>query len=352
MSLEKLTIDEGSTIKQAIKKLDEGGERTVFVLNAKGVLIGIMTDSDIRRYILKSGDLNAPIKSGYNKNPLVIRAGFDIEEAKTLMIEHKKEIIPVIDAKGRLVDYIKWNHIFGNDRKKAASLNVPVIIMAGGKGTRLDPFTQILPKPLIPVGDKPIVELIMDSFHEFGAKDFYLTVNYKGEMIKSYFDHAKTPYSIDYIWEKEFLGTAGSLTQIPKKIKGTFVVSNCDILVKTDYGDMIAFHKNNGHLLTVVGSLQHIRIPYGVLDYKKGGTLKAINEKPEFDMMVNTGLYVLEREALSFIPKGREFNMNELITQILDAKRSVGVYPVSENAYADIGQWEEYKKTIKKFSVE
>lgn len=352
MSLEKITIHPESTVKEAIKKLDRGGERTLFVINKKGILIGIMTDSDIRRYILKSGDLNLPIKHCYNKNPLVLSAGFDLEYAKKLMINESKEIIPIIDEQGRLVEYLTWSHAFGETQRKAAHLDIPVIIMAGGRGTRLDPFTQILPKPLIPVGDKPIVEIIMDNFHEYGIEDFYLIVNYKGEMIKSYFDHSKVPYNINYIWEKEFLGTCGSLAQIPRKIKGTFIVSNCDILVKTDYTDMVAFHKNNGHALTVVGSLQHYRIPYGVLEYKKGGNLKAINEKPEFDMMVNTGLYVLETSTLAYIPKGREFNMNELITLLLAEKCSVGVYPVSENAYADIGQWEEYKKTLKKFAID
>lgn len=350
MSLEKITIGPESTIKDAIKKLDKGGERTLFVVNKRGMLIGIMTDSDIRRYILKSGDLSLPIKHCYNKNPLVLSVGFDIERAKKLMIKESKDIIPIIDEQRRLVEYITWAQAFGAVQRKAAHLDIPVIIMAGGRGTRLDPFTQILPKPLIPVGDKPIVEIIMDNFHEYGIEAFYLIVNYKGEMIKSYFDHAKVPYNIYYIWEKEFLGTCGSLAYIPSKIKDTFIVSNCDILVKTNYAEMVAFHKKNGHSLTVVGSLQHYRIPYGVLEYKTGGKLKAINEKPEFDMMVNTGLYVIEPDVPRLIPKGKEFNMNELINMLLSRKLSVGVYPVSENSYADIGQWEEYKKTLKKFA--
>ena len=170
-------------------------------------------------------------------------------------------------------------------------------------------------------------------------------------MVKTYLDSVPKEYKMNYIWEKKFLGTAGSLKLLPKSIKNKFMVSNCDIIIDADYGDLLRFHVDNDNLLTVVGSIQHYRIPYGIVNFKKEGRIKNIQEKPEFDFMVNTGMYVLSREVINFIPDDRPFDMTDLIEVLLKKKKKMGVYPVSQKSYIDIGQWEEYKKYFEKFLI-
>ncbi len=218
MDLNSLTIGLDCTVKTALKMLDRGGERTLFVVDEDFLLLGIITDSDIRRYLIKDGDLQKTIEGVCNRKPTVISESTSTEQAKALMLKLKREIIPIVDDDGKLKSYITWDHVFGEKSMSKASLNVPVVIMSGGKGTRLDPFTRILPKPLIPVGNKPMLEWIMDKFGEHGISDFYLTINYKGEMIRSYFDYANHDYNMNYIQEDSFLGTAGSLKLLPAGI--------------------------------------------------------------------------------------------------------------------------------------
>jgi len=172
--------------------------------------------------------------------------------------------------------------------------------MAGGEGTRLYPFTKILPKPLVPIGDKPILEIIINRFYEYGCTNFNLSVNYKSNIIKAYFSDFKHNYKINYIHEKKPLGTAGSLHILQNRIRKTFFVSNCDILIDADYADILKFHKQSKNKITLVTSMKHFTIPYGICEIGDGGALKNINEKPEQDLLVNTGLYVLEPEVLLF----------------------------------------------------
>ena len=349
MDINKISIGLGVTVKEALKKLDRGGQRTLFVVDGRKKLLGLVTDSDIRRHMLRNGLLTDSLKKCYNSKPTVMGMDYDIAQVKEIMLSHKWELIPIVDSKGRLEDFLSWERVFDDSvTKRADKIGIPVVIMAGGKGTRLAPFTHILPKPLIPIGERPVIEVIMDRFNDFGVDNFFLTINYKGDMIKSYFENSACPYKINYIREKKFLGTAGSLRLLPKRAGQTFFVSNCDVIVETDYADVLEYHRENGNAITLVGSIQHYRIPYGVLNYGKGGKLKTIKEKPEFDMTVNTGLYVIERSALEHIPKAKQFDMNELINVLLKEKESVGVYPVSEKSYVDIGQWEEYKKSMDK----
>jgi dTDP-glucose pyrophosphorylase len=349
MKLENLTVGPGEVIKNALKKLDQGGERVLFVVDEGMHLLGLVTDSDIRRFILREGSLHDPLSNCMNPSPTMLTESFDPEEARTIMLASRREIIPIVGDDRTLLGYVTWAELFGKDQRTQEPIDVPVVIMAGGKGTRLDPFTKILPKPLIPVGDQPIVEVIMDRFGAHGVREFYLTVNYKGEMIKSYFDNVASDYLISYVWEKQFTGTAGSLRLLPSSVGETFFVSNCDIVVKANYASILRFHRESKNLVTVVGSIQHYRVPYGILEYEKGGRLKKIVEKPEYDMVINTGLYILEHRALASIPDAEGvFHMTDLIHKLMAHGDNVGVYPVSESSYMDIGQWEEYRKTVGK----
>lgn len=351
-AVEKLLIHQDATIKNAMKQMDLGAEKTLIVIDQDRRLLGALTDGDIRRFILRTGTLNGTVRDCFNDNPLFILEGTDPGHVKKLMIEKKVELIPVVDRDMRIVDLMIWNRLFNGHGEQAeiSQLDCPVVIMAGGKGTRLEPFTRILPKPLIPVGEKPIIELIMERFREFGIEDFYLTVNYKGEMIKSYFDNVKVDYRLHYIWEKEYLGTAGCLRYLPDNFADDFIVSNCDILLDVNYREVFDFHRENGNALTIIGAIQHVVVPYGVLEFSGNGILSRISEKPEFDVTISTGVYIFNRSALEHIPTNARFDATDLMDSLIRSGKKVAVYPISEKSFVDIGQWKEYRRNIAQFT--
>jgi len=344
-SIDKLLIGLDHDLMQALRRMDQGSEKILVVVDRSSCLKGVLTDGDIRRHILKKGSINGIVQDCYNPNPIFIMQGDSLEKAKGIMISRRIDAIPMVDSKKRVVELVTWNFLFQKKQKNKKKLSCPLVVMAGGKGNRLVPFTHILPKALIPIGEKPIIEMILQKFYEYAVDHFYIVVNFKGEMIKSYFDNAQLAYQISYIWEKEFLGTAGSLRLLPKKFPETFIVSNCDVIVQANYPDLIDYHHKNGNVLTILGSLQHHVLPYGVIEFTSHGIIQALKEKPSYDVTINTGVYVLDKSILRYIPKGF-FHMTDLINILLREKRNVGVYPVSEKSYADIGQWEEYKKNV------
>jgi NDP-sugar pyrophosphorylase family protein len=244
-----------------------------------------------------------------------------------------------------------WVDFFEKAQRISKSLKLPVVIMAGGEGVRLAPYTKILPKPLMPIGDTPVVEMIIDRFSRYGCNDFYLSLNYKANLIKAYFSDFEHKYKINYILENKPLGTAGSLHLLKTKIRKTFFVSNCDVLIEADYADMLKFHSEKKNKITLISSMKNFTIPYGVCEIQRGGILKNIHEKPEHDFLVNTGMYILEPAVLADIPANRFYNMTDLINDYLEKGEKVGVYPVSDKAWLDIGQFEALSETLKKFEV-
>lgn len=349
--INRISINPKTLIKESLKKIDESGIGNLFVCDNNGSLLGSLTDGDIRRRILQTGNLQEEIVHCFNRNPVYVMDGnYTQEEVKDLMLKRTIEAIPVINNDEKIVGVLFWKDIFQGKTFLPNKIDVPVVIMAGGKGERLNPFTKILPKPLIPVGEKPIIEIIIDRYVKYGVNKFYVTLNYKGEMVKIYFDSIEKTYDIEFVREDHYLGTAGSLKLLTHSIGETFIVSNCDIIVEVNYSDLMKFHNKNRNVLTVVGSITHHKIPYGIINFKKEGRISNIQEKPELDFMVNTGVYVLSREIIDFIPEGVNFDMTDLIDEVLRQKKNVGVYPVSQKSYMDIGQWEEYKKHFEKFS--
>ena len=343
--ISKIRVNPETLIKNSLKKIDESGIGNLFVCDENGSLVGSLTDGDIRRRILQTGNLQEEIVHCFNRKPVyVVEANYTQEEVKELMLKRTIEAIPVINNDGKIVDILFWKDIFQGETFLFEKIEIPVVIMAGGKGERLDPFTKILPKPLIPVGEKPIIEVIIDNFVKCGVNQFYVTLNYKGEMVKIYFDSIEKDYNLEYVYEKNSLGTAGSLKLLTHSIEETFIVSNCDIVVEANYAELLAFHSKSRNLLTVVGSIKHHKVPYGVINFEKEGKVSNIQEKPEFDFTVNTGVYVLSKEVIDFIPEEKHLDMTDLINNLLKSGKNVGVYPVSEKSYMDIGQWEEYKK--------
>lgn len=344
-----LLIDKASDLVTALKKMDEGAEKILFVVEDEDKLYGTLSDGDIRRWILRTGELTGVVSNFCTLSPIYVEANYEIASVRTTMRQKKIEAIPVLDKEKRILDVMLFENVFDGKKSKFANkgLDIPVVIMAGGKGTRLDPFTRILPKPLIPVGNKAIIEYIIDKFREYRISDFYLSLNHKSKMIQYYFDELKPAYNVTYIIEDKPLGTAGSLKYLQDKIDGSFFLTNCDIIVEGNYADILEHHLSRNNDLTIVASMRHYEIPYGICEIENGGDLKEITEKPEYDLLANTGLYLLKSETLNYVPENTFYHITDLIEALKQDGRRVGVYPISEQSWIDIGQWTEYKNNVK-----
>ena len=218
--------------------------------------------------------------------------------------------------------------------------------MAGGKGSRMEPFTKVLPKTLIPINEKPIIEHIIEQFTNVGCLNYYLTVNYKGKILKAYFEELQPNYNVSFVDEKDPLGTAGSLQYLRGKFDKPFFVTNCDIIIKTDFTSLYEFHRKGGYDITLVASAKEYIIPYGTCELNGKGHLSHINEKPKYDFLINTGLYILNPNILELIPKNKFYHITSLIEDAKKKGKKVGVFPIDDEAWIDVGQWAEYQKAV------
>lgn len=350
-----ILVYETISVKETLKKLDQTAEKILFVVDQNNRLLGTITDGDIRRYILRGKNLTDNIQKVYNKQPISLKhSEYSISLVEKILVEKKIDVIPLLNKNKQVIDYVTWNQVFAEQKDAkttVSSINIPAVIMAGGEGIRMEPLTRILPKPLIPIGEKPIVEIIMDEFHGRGVNSFFLILNYKSEMIKSYLNTIKKKYEFQCICESKLLGTAGGLKLLTKVLGDTFIVSNCDIIVKANLNDVLTFHRKGHAALTVLSSIKHYKIPYGVVHFKNKGKVTEITEKPEYTFTVNTGVYILEKQVLRFIPLNTRYDMTDLIRTLILKKKQVVTYPVNENDYTDIGQWEEYRRALDKLQI-
>jgi len=346
--LQSLLISPKIALKQAMQMLSKTGEKILFVLDEHNIFRGTVTDGDIRRSLLNGLNFSDSVEKIMHREFISLRSStIDLKrQAKKLMLKHKIEQIPVLGERDEIIDVILWTDLFDTEKAKQ-EIKRPnqVVIMAGGKGSRLDPFTRILPKPLIPIGNKPIIELIMERFYQYGFHKFIYTLNYKKEYLKIFLRENDFPYDIDWVDEDDFLGTAGSLSLLRDKINDTFFVANCDSLLDVNLENILEWHKEHNAFLTIVGCHQEVKIPFGVLQLSNG-RLERIFEKPTHDVVINTGVYVMEPEIISYIPSGQHKDMNQLIDEV-SKKEKVSVYPIMDGWF-DVGQWEEYRNSLKK----
>ncbi len=343
----KFIVGFNNSIRNSMKTMDDTGQG-ILIIYKNNKIFGIVTDGDIRRAILRGVDLEDCVGKIANTNFIFISDNKDEDEIKNIFKNTKARHIPVI-KNNKLINIIFEEDFFFKKYKSSSYrkiINIPVVIMAGGKGTRLDPFTRILPKALIPIDNKPIIEIIMDKFAVFGINNFYISVNHKSKMIKAFFEDFHSNYDVSFIDENIPLGTAGGLKYLEKRIDTPFFVSNCDIIIQCDYFEIYKFHKKENFDLTLVSSIQHHIIPYGVCKLENDGSLKNIKEKPEYNLLINTGMYILNPDILQFIPKDKSFDMTDLIKRLKENKKKIGVYPISEKSWIDVGQWEEYRKAV------
>lgn len=349
--VEKTFVTPDMTIGQALRTMSESAARIVFVVDPSRVLLGVMTDGDVRRWIIDGRSLDEPVSAAMNAAPLTLPAGSPLEDAQALMISRHVECVPLVDAAGTVVGAVWWLDLFGAPHVEHERLGLPVVIMAGGQGTRLAPLTTILPKPLMPVGDRTILELIMERFAEYGCEPFYLSVNYKANLIRAYVADLDLAYAVDYVEESRPLGTAGSLSLLREQLGTTFFLTNCDIAVDADYADIVDFHRSRSNRITLVASAKHLTVPYGVCEIAEGGALVGMREKPEFDFLVSTGFYIVEPSVLGDIDDDAFSHMTDVINRYLVRGEKVGVYPVPEHSWIDIGEVEALKDTLQRFGV-
>lgn len=346
MKIEDFLIDEESTMLEAMKLLDKVAKKVLFVVR-DGNFIAAITDGDIRRWILKKGNLDAKVKNIANYNPKFIYEK-DKAIAKDYMRKYSIEAIPIVNENMDIISVVLWND---EEIKKKKVLDIPIVIMAGGLGTRLYPYTKILPKPLIPIGEIPISEHIINKFHSFGSNDFYLIINHKKNMIKAYYNEIAREYNVIYVEECKPLGTGGGLSLLKDKIDKTFILSNCDILIEEDYEKIYEFHKKEKNLITMVSSLKNIKIPYGVIDINENGEIVEMREKPELNFFINTGMYVVEPKVIDELEDNKTIGFPDVIENYKGTGAKIGIYPISETAWMDMGQldgMEEMRKRLNK----
>jgi dTDP-glucose pyrophosphorylase len=347
--MKKFILKPETTLKSAMKKFSKVGKKTMVIANDKLSLLGTLSDGDIRKAILNGSQMDDSISLIFQSKPTTFLEGnYTKDEAKKLFLKNNFDLIPVIDKKGILINILFIDSLLEKKIYKYKKINIPVVIMAGGKGTRLKPLTDILPKPLVPIQNKTIIEHIIENFKETGSKDFYLSINYKAKLIKAYFEEIAPKYNVNYVEEDKPLGTAGSLKYLDKVLTKPFFVTNCDVIVKANYQSLYNFHLKGNYDMTLVASAKEYVIPYGTCELNKKGSLSHIKEKPVYNFLVNTGLYVINPEILDIIPKNKLYDINQLFDDAKKIGKKIGVFPISEDAWFDVGQWGEYKNTLKK----
>jgi len=327
------------TIQDAINSLTDSGMQICLVCDVNGILLGTVTDGDIRRGIIQSLPLDAKIRQVMNPAPHVSVEGSDDSTNIMLMSTFGVRAVPIVDTDRKVVGLRIQNDIMGFDQPK----DNPVVIMAGGLGKRLRPVTDDLPKPLVSVGNKPLLETIIQGLQSHGFYNIYISVNYKSEMIKDYFGNGDSlGVSIRYLEEDERMGTAGALRLLPREQKHPVIVMNGDLLTSVNFEALLDYHLQQKSSATMCVRQYEFQIPFGVIDIDHH-EITGISEKPIKQYLVNAGIYVLNPDMLEYIPPGGLFDMTELFGAILREKKMTAVFPIREY-WLDVGRMTDLEK--------
>ena len=326
-----------ATVKNAKCVIGSSSMHVVFVTNEQGKLLGIVTQSDYRKGLLKYVDNQSPITTIMNKSPKTVLVTESESKIREFFIKTHLAHLPVVDKDGMLI-----NVEYYDDHLKIDKQDNWVIIMAGGQGSRLRPLTTDIPKPLLKVGSKPILETIIDNCISYGFKKFYLSVNYKAQVIEDYFgDGSKWGIQISYLKEKKQKGTAGSLSLLPETPSKPFIVMNADLITDLNFQDLINFHLEHGSVATICVKEYDFTVPYGVVQVNEGA-IKRMEEKPVHKFFVNAGIYVLDPMVLGFINENKSLDMTDLLDKIVEGNQNTSVFPIHEY-WLDIGCEEDYR---------
>jgi dTDP-glucose pyrophosphorylase len=333
-------ISPSTTVLQALKKMDREDNKLLIVLDNQR-FEGLLSAGDIQRAIIQNKPLSLSVNKIIRKNIRVASPNDSLEDIKRMMFDYRMELCPVVSVNNEILKVYFWEDVFNEKPQPSETFNLPVVIMAGGLGSRLKPLTNVLPKPLIPINDKTMLEEIFERFYFHGCDHFYVFVNYKADLIKYYIGNQNLPYEIDFYTEEKPLGTVGGLSLVRSKINDTFFVSNCDILIEQDYSEILKYHRANKNEITIVAVLKHIPIPYGTIETGGNGKLVSLIEKPELTFKINSGMYICEPQIIDDVEEDSFFQITQLIEKVKQRGGTIGVFPVSEKSWIDIGIWSE-----------
>jgi len=339
MDFQDYIIPKTFAISDAIARLETLEHKTVFVATDENGIQGVVTDGDIRRYLLSGRTLSAPVLDVASRNPIKL-IGYHEARARDMLRENDIQCVPMLDRFDRLHALVFETETL---HRESPPSDTPVIMMAGGYGTRLKPYTEILPKPLIPVGGVTITEQILNRFKKFGFYNFTLVVNYRRNLIRSYFSEVDTKANLTFVDEEEPLGTGGGLAVFKGSFHSPVLVTYCDAVIEADYGEILEEHVRSGSIFTMVCARKKVMIPYGVIEMDESGALTGLTEKPSFEFLTNTGFYVVSPAFFDLIEDGRFAPITDIIETARQQGRRIGIYTIEEECFIDIGQLEDLR---------
>jgi dTDP-glucose pyrophosphorylase len=343
-NLNNIKLNQHSTIKEALKIIDSGAMQIALVVDKNDKLIGTLTDGDIRRGLLKGLELDSPIGSIIFTSPTVATVSDTKEEILKIALAKKLHQIPIVDANRKIVSLQETNELI-----KPKEKTNKVVLMVGGLGTRLRPLTTNTPKPMLEVGDKPILQTIVERFAEYGYTNIIMCVNYKSKVIQDYFgDGSRFGVNIEYIFEEQRMGTAGALSLLHVKPTEPFFVMNGDLLTNVNFAYLHDYHLSHDASATMCVKAYDFQVPYGVVNVKDSKIL-SIEEKPTHKFFVSAGIYMLSPKTLEHIPHNEFYDMPTLFEKLIADKENVISFPLREY-WLDIGKHDEYKRANDEYS--
>jgi dTDP-glucose pyrophosphorylase len=325
----------GSSVKKALELLNElAPDSILFVVDQYDILIGSLTDGDLRRGLLKDLTISCRIDKIIQPNPRFIR--IDEHDIRKIITYREFRILPVVDAEMKVVNVVNFNTI-------KSYLPIDAVIMAGGRGHRLKPLTDTIPKPLLKIGNKPIMEYNLDRLAMFGIYDFWVSVKYLGEQIEDYFGSGiQKNINIEYVWENEPMGTIGAVSKITNFKHQYVLVTNSDLLTNIDYEQFFLDFINKGADLAVIAIPYQVAVPYAVFETEKG-EVKSFKEKPTLTYYSNGGIYLMKKEITSLIPKNKFYNATDLMEDLIQQNKKIISFPFS-GYWLDVGKHEDFEK--------
>lgn len=326
------------SIREVVQIIDRESMRAAFIVDQDDKLLGVVTDGDVRRALLKNVDLDTPVKEIMHTRPLTCAPSQSRQTIKSIIEQNKLLHMPIV-SDGKIVDVVTLEDFATMER-----VENPVFIMAGGFGTRLRPLTDDCPKPMLHIGGKPILESIISRFIQHGFYKFYISTHYKSEMITSYFgDGSSRGVQIEYVDEVSPLGTAGALGLLPANIpKLPMILINGDILTQINFRKLLDYHVENRGVATMCVRQYQYQVPYGVIE-TDGKLITSITEKPSYSFFVNSGIYVLEPELVESVSPNQVIDMPELLKSKIDSGKDVAMYPLHEY-WLDIGKMQDFER--------
>lgn len=336
-TIAKISVTPNDSLQRVLETLQDNPFGIVLVFDEERRIVGTVTDGDCRRALLKSNSLEVTAKDVMHREFLVVDETFTLDQIKSLMRTNGVDQIPIVNKSNQVIDLVTAQSF-----TRLVERNITALVLAGGKGRRLMPLTEGLPKPMLPVGGKPMLERLIGQLVDNGIKNIHISINYLGHVIQDYFgDGSKFGCSIRYITESKELGTAGPLRGMIGNATSPILVVNGDLVTSVDFSACIDFHRARRHDLTIGVSKYDYQIPFGVVATNQDGIVTDISEKPRYSFTVNAGLYAVEPHLLSSIPDDTFFPMTDFIDLVIKQGRSVGAFAVHES-WADVGIMDQY----------